>query len=81
MVEKSLEERVDMLERRVEIMERLPQHVSALETQIVQLRDEVRAEFSTTRADARAGDEETRRYMRVLFEDLVERIKTIGGER
>jgi len=81
MVEKSLEERVDMLERRVEIMERLPQHVSALETQIVQLRDEMRAEFSTTRADARAGDEETRRYMRVLFEDLVERIKTIGGER
>ena len=80
MVEKSLEERVDMLERRVEIMERLPQHVSALETQIVQLRDEMRAEFSTTRADARAGDEETRRYMRVLFEDLVERIKTIGGE-
>lgn len=81
MVEKSLEERVDMLERRVEIMERLPQHVSALDTQIVQLRDEMRAEFSTTRADARAGDEETRRYMRVLFEDLVERIKTIGGER
>jgi len=70
MVEKSLEERVDMLERRVEIMERLPQHVSALETQIVQLRDEMRAEFSTTRADARAGDEETRRYMRVLFERL-----------
>jgi F0F1-type ATP synthase membrane subunit b/b' len=81
MVEKSLEERVDMLERRVEILERLPEHVSALETQIVQLRDEMRAEFSTTRADARAGDEETRRYMRVLFEDLVERIKTIGGER
>jgi len=80
MVEKSLEERVDMLERRVEILERLPEHVSALETQIVQLRDEMRAEFSTTRADARAGDEETRRYMRVLFEDLVERIKTIGGE-
>jgi F0F1-type ATP synthase membrane subunit b/b' len=81
MVEKSLEERVDMLERRVEILERLPEHVSALETQIVQLRDEMRAEFSTTRADARAGDEETRRYMRGLFEDLVERIKTIGGER
>jgi hypothetical protein len=81
MVEKSLEERVDMLERRVEILERLPEHVSVLETQIVQLRDEMRAEFSTTRADARAGDEETRRYMRVLFEDLVERIKTIGGER
>jgi len=81
MVERSLEERVDMLERRVEILERLPEHVSALETQIVQLRDEMRAEFSTTRADARAGDEETRRYMRVLFEDLVERIKSIGGER
>ena len=81
MAQKSLEERMDMLEGRVEILERLPERVTALETQIVQLRDEMRAEFSTTRADARAGDEETRRYMRVLFEDLVERIKTIGGER
>ena len=81
MAERSLEERVNMLERRVEILEQLPERVTALEAQIVQLRNEMRAEFSATRADARAGDEETRRYMRVLFEQLVERIKIIGRER
>jgi hypothetical protein len=64
MPQKSLEERVDMLERRVEILEQLPARVTALEVQIVQLRDEMRAEFSATRAEAREGDEETRRVLR-----------------
>ena len=80
MAQKSLEERVDMLERRVEILEQLPDRVTAVEEQIVQLRDEMRAEFSTTRAEARAGDEETRRFMQVLHEDLVERIQILGGK-
>ena len=124
MPQKSLEERVAMLERRLEILEQLPTRVTALEAQIVQLRDEMRAEFSTTRAEARAGDErvvqvlreeiragdervvqvlrgeiragdkrvvetlrkeirdgdeETRRFMRVLYEDLVHRIELLGG--
>ena len=93
MPQKSLEERVDMLERRVELLEQLPARVTALEVQIVQLRDELRAEFSATRAEARAGDErvvqtlrkeirdgdeETRRFMRVLYEDLVRRIELLG---
>jgi hypothetical protein len=30
------------------------------------------------RDEIRTGDEETRRLMRVLHEDLVERIKTVG---
>ncbi len=30
------------------------------------------------RAEIRKGDEDTRRFMRVLYEDLVDRIKTIG---
>ena len=96
MTEKSLEERVDMLERRVELLEQLPDRVTALELQIVQLRDEMRAEFSATRAEARAGDEETRRvlrdeiragdqetrrFMRILHEDLVGRIEILGGRR
>jgi hypothetical protein len=94
MAQKSLEERMDMLERRVEILEQLPDRVTALETQIVLLRDEMRAEFSATRTEARArdeetrrtlrqeireGDEETRRFMRVLYEDLVARIEILGG--
>jgi predicted phage gp36 major capsid-like protein len=96
MAQESLEERVDMLERRVELLEQLPERVTALEVQIVQLRDEMRAEFSATRAEGRAGDEhvvrtlreeiragdeETRRFMRVLYEDLVARIEILGGTR
>jgi hypothetical protein len=103
MPRKSLEERMDSLERRVEILERLPERVTALESQIVLLRDEMRSEFSATRArddvlreDNRAGDEETRRlltermeflfdanerHMRLLHEDLVQRIATITEGR
>ena len=95
MAKKSLEERVNMLERRVEILEQLPERVTALEAQIVQLRDEMRAEFSATRAEARAGDEhvvrtlreeiragdeETRRFVRMLHEEVIERIKLLGGQ-
>ncbi|HET9567978.1 MAG TPA: hypothetical protein VFP16_06385 [Vicinamibacterales bacterium] len=57
MAEKSLEERVNMLERGVEILEQLPDRVTALEVQIVELRGEMRAEFSATRAEVREGDE------------------------
>ena len=67
MAEKSLEERVNMLERGVEILEQLPDRVTALEVQIVELRDEMRAEFSATRVEARAGDE---RVMRTLREEI-----------
>ena len=80
MAQKSLEERVDMLERRIEILEQLPGRITALEVQIVQLRDEMRAEFSASRAAASAGDEETRRFMRILYEDLVARIALLGGK-
>jgi hypothetical protein len=55
---------MDNLERRVETLEQLPERVMALEAQIVQLRDEMRSEFSATRAETRAGDEETRRTLR-----------------
>ena len=61
MAQKSLEERVDMLERRVEILEQLPERVTALEVQIVQLRDEMRAEFSATRRGRHATGDERRR--------------------
>ena len=94
MAQTSLEERVDMVERRIENLEQLPERMTALETQIVHLRDEMRAEFSAVRIEAhagderviqslreeiRAGDEETRRFMRILYEDLVTRIEILGG--
>jgi hypothetical protein len=71
---------VDMLERRVELLEQLPERVTALEAQIVLLRDELRVEFSATRSEARVRDEETRRFMRILYEDLVARLEVLGGK-
>ncbi len=42
------------------------------------LREELRAFRNELREEVRAGDAESRRFMRVLFEDLVERIKTLA---
>ena len=67
MAKKSLEERVNMLERGVEILEQLPDRVTALEVQIVELRGEMRAEFSATRTEAREGDE---RVLQTLREEI-----------
>ena len=65
----------------MEILEQLPERVSALESQIVQLRDEMQSEFSATRALVREVDEDTRRYMRVLHEDVIQRIATLAEGR
>ena len=92
MAQESLEQRMDMLERRVEILERLPDRVTALESQIVLLRDEMRSEFSAMRT---RDDEIQRvltermeflfdaneRHMRMLHEDLVERIARLSEGR
>jgi len=92
MQQRSVIERIEILEKKVEALETLPERVGAVELQLVQLRDEMRAEFSATRAEMRAGDEETRRtlrdeirggdeetrrYMRVLYEDLIARISML----
>ena len=88
-----LTRRVQILEEKVETLERLPARIEALELQILQVREEVRAEFSATREGLgdemreletrlrvliAEGDEETRRYMRVLHEEVIARIATIG---
>jgi hypothetical protein len=83
--ERSLSERLEILETKVEALEGLPARVTAVELQILQLRDEMRAAFSATReelrAEIRAGDEETRRHMRVLHEEVISRIATIQEGR
>jgi hypothetical protein len=96
MAQESLEKRMDRLEQRVEILERLPDRVAAVESQIVQLRDEMRSEFSAVRAEAEIRHEETRRvlaarmdslfdanqrHMRLLHEDLAERIAKMSEGR
>ena len=98
---RDLEKRVETLEGKVELLKQLPARVSALESQVMQLRDEMRAEFSATRSalrnefrqelaasatglrarlrqEIREGDEETRRLMRVLHEEVLARIETLG---
>jgi hypothetical protein len=84
-----------MLERRVDVLEALPARVASVEWQIVQLREEMRGEFAATRSLLdetrtlveetrtliREGDEETRRYMRVLYEDVISRMATIQEGR
>jgi len=81
----SLRLRVERLERRVEILEQLPERVSALESQIVLLRDEMRSEFSATRGVLTERMESlfdaNERHMRLLHEDLVQRIATIRESR
>ena len=64
----------------------LPDRVALLEGQIAQFRAEVRVEFSAVREEMRAGDEETRRHMRVLHEEVIARIALLdehlnGGNR
>ena len=92
MARESLEKRMDRLERRVEILERLPDRVTAVESQIVLLRDEMRSEFSAVRADAvetrrvltermESLFDANERHMRLLHEDLVERIARMGEGR
>lgn len=60
----TLVRRVERLEERVTILEQLPARVDALTSQISQLREEMRAEFSAVRTENQAGDEETRRSLR-----------------
>ena len=99
----TLTQRVEILEQTVAELASLPARMSAVELQIVQLRDELHAGFSAVRqemavmrddlrtelkstaeslrADIREGDEETRRYMRVLHEDVIARIAALGDAR
>ena len=80
MVERTLTERVEILEQKVQAFETLPARVGALEVQILQLRDEMRSEFSAVRqeiramgaefrdeirAEIRAGDESVRAEIRI----------------
>jgi hypothetical protein len=98
MPQPSMAERVGILEEKVGSLAELPDRLDRVESQIVQLRNEMRSEFAairagrselatssemhelgaTLRGEMREGDEETRRFMRVLHDDLVARIAAIG---
>jgi hypothetical protein len=91
-----LPERVEILEEKVQGLDVLPARIAAVESQIVQLRDGLGAESSAIRREVAemlrelgdalrseicAGDEETRRCMQVLHEDLVSRIALLREAR
>ena len=65
----------------MEMLDRLPDRVASLESQVVLLRGEMHAEFSALRIEIRSGDEETRRHMRVLHEEVISRIALIDDRR
>jgi hypothetical protein len=84
-----LVERIDTVEHRVDSMEqRLDTSFNALSTQILQSRREnddahfaMHARFETLETALAEGLGETRRYMRVLYEDILSRIALIGEGR
>jgi hypothetical protein len=92
MADRNLTEKIEILEEKVQTHETLPARVGAVEMQILQLRDEMRGEFSAVRqemramrdelrAEIRAGDKETRVQMRVLHEEVIARIATLQESR
>ena len=89
MASRNLTERAEVLEMKVEALEQLPARMSAVESQIVQLRTEMRGEFSAVRGEMRemegrlrqemrALNEETKAEMRTLHEEVLDRIAKIG---
>jgi hypothetical protein len=75
---RSIEERVSTLERQMQEMRGLPERVTNLESQILRLRDETSSEVSAIRDQLKADTEETRTFMRVLYEDVLARLEVIG---
>jgi DNA repair ATPase RecN len=72
--------RLEFLEQRVMVLETLPAKIDALADQIVQLRGEMRSEFSALRAEVRASDDETRREMRALNEETKQLARDLNAE-
>jgi ABC-type methionine transport system ATPase subunit len=89
-----------MLEHQMQAMRDLPERVAKLESQVLQLRQEMRDEFSATRnefraelngavsavkdqlhEEIRAASERTETLMRVLHQEALARIATIGEGR
>ena len=81
-----------MLEQQMQEMRELPERVTRLESQVLQIRQEMRDEFSATRSEFRGelaaavttlsqAIADTNTHMRVLHEDTLSRFATIGEGR
>jgi hypothetical protein len=82
MPQQTLAQRVLRLEGEMTDLRELPWKVEGLTQQVLQLRTDLNAGFSALRtelqaeirAEIRASEDETRRQMRVLHEDVISRI-------
>jgi hypothetical protein len=81
MAVRNLTERVEVLEMKVGVLEELPARMSAVEAQIVQLRTEMRGEFSAVRQEMRALNDETRAEIRIGKTGEVTRSPRKGGAK
>jgi hypothetical protein len=92
MADANPERRVEILEEKVDQLRDVRARIAAVESQIVQLRTEMRSEFSGVRtemrgleqglrAEMRALNDEARVEMRVLHEEVISRIALLqeGG--
>jgi hypothetical protein len=71
---------VEILEQKVGDLQLLPARMDALESQILQLRGEIRDGFSAIREKLEQHDQrfdQTDRHMRVLHEEVLKRISLI----
>jgi cell division protein FtsB len=69
--------RVEVVEKKMTALEELPARVSSLETQILQLRTEMKEEFSAVRQEMRSLNEETKAEMRSLNEQTKAEMRTL----
>jgi hypothetical protein len=80
MASRNLTERVEVLEMKLGSLEELPVRVAAVESQIVQLRTEMRSECSAIRQEMRALNEEAKTEMRALNDDTKAQMRTLHEE-
>jgi hypothetical protein len=72
--------RFDRLDVRMELMDERFDRIEARLNRIDQRLEKSEDEFAKMRKEIRLGDEETRRYMRVLHEDTIDRIAILRSE-
>lgn len=77
MSSQTLVRRVESLEERVTLLEQLPARVDDLALQVVQLREEMHAEFSAIRTHIETGDERILSQERMLHEEVLARLALI----
>ena len=73
-----VEERLTNLETRMTALEQLPARMDGLESQIVQLREEMRTGHVMIVTSLTEQIEESRRHTQVLFEESLARIAVVG---